>query len=152
MKPITIVTSNNYKNFLMNNVKFSKLAFLENPKLDKKQFYQKINHKKSIKYNKIIENGYLFMKDEHAHFFLLLNPQTNNYDGTVFKIDSSGIIDFISNNPFNFITDEEEINIQIYGINTEQLIQDIQKHFGKQEFLINYDKIDDISDLIDCSY
>ena len=127
-------------------------CFLNNPEKEKKYSIKKNNHIKVLQYNKTIKDEYLFMKDEHAHFFLLLNPENKTYDGAVLKIDGSGVIDLISTNPFNYLTDFEKMELQIYGLNIKKLINDFKTHFGVQNFSLDYNEIDKISEQIDAFY
>lgn len=152
MNNIEIVTSIEYKKCLEENIEFDNLIFFKNPEKEKESFYQDCNHKEVFKYNEIIKNSYLFMKDEHAHYFLLLNPESNIYEGAVFKIDSSGVIDIIGTNIFNYLTDEEKIEIEIYGIETEKLIKDFKDNFKEKDFNLKYEDIDKISENLDNFY
>jgi hypothetical protein len=81
------------------------------------------------------------MKDKYSHFFLIKNSN-DSFNGTVFSISHKGSLDFIGNNPFDFMTDRKDSQIETSKINRNAVISEATKHLGCFNWDINPIKLE----------
>jgi hypothetical protein len=125
-----IVTSEKYKEIILEHAGFTNLVFLNNDKNDKNHFLKQSGTSSDKNQNNIITHSFLFMKDSDKSFFLLMNPKTKKFDGIVFSVDNNGVIEFIGTNPFNFITDISKSTLYLPELNREAIVAVSQQHIG----------------------